>query len=72
MSSTPKSLKNKNKISPYWGETPVLTHEQTIEWLDGFRQLMFEVWRNNPDQIPREKRTWLKEWLSKSAVSPAK
>lgn len=62
-----KSLKNKRTKKPklYWGETPLLTHEQTIEWLDGMRQFMFEVWRSNPKQVPAEKREWLKDWLGK-------
>ncbi len=32
----------------YWGETPILTAEQTIQWLEGHRRLMFEVWEQNP------------------------
>jgi hypothetical protein len=47
------------------GEVPVLTHEQTITWLDGMRELMFEVWRSNPEQIPHEKKKLLKDWLRK-------
>jgi hypothetical protein len=30
-------------------ETPELSPEQIIEWLDGYRQLMWEVWKNNPE-----------------------
>ena len=31
-----------------WGRTPRLTAEETILWLDGHREFMFEVWRSNP------------------------
>ena len=27
---------------------PRLTAEQTLTWLDGWREFMFEVWRCNP------------------------
>jgi hypothetical protein len=64
MRSITKSSKNKNKkIISNWGQTPVLTAEQTILWLDGFRKLMFEVWKKNPRQIPSEKKILLKSWL---------
>ncbi|EKD50942.1 MAG: hypothetical protein ACD_62C00392G0005 [uncultured bacterium] len=35
--------------APEWPqqELPVLTPEQVIEWLDGFRQFMWEVWQHN-------------------------
>jgi hypothetical protein len=62
--STSNNSKN-SKPKEYWGEVPVLTTEQTIQWLDGFRELMFEVWRNNPNSIPREKKISLKDWLKK-------
>lgn len=31
-----------------WGETPRLNSEQIIEWLEGYRSWMIEVWQNNP------------------------
>lgn len=66
MSSTFKSSKRRNKKTPaYWGVTPTLTPEQTVEWLDGFRQLMFEAWKNNPKLIPAEKKRLLKDWRKK-------
>jgi len=47
MSSTSDNSKNQQKVE-YWGETPQLSHEQIIEWLDGHRQWMFEIWKNDP------------------------
>ena len=26
-----------------------LTPEETIQWLESYRQLMFEIWKANPD-----------------------
>lgn len=34
-----------------WGEASSqirLSPEQIIEWLEGYRELMMEIWRNNP------------------------
>lgn len=42
------SSSKKQKPAEDWGKTPTLTPEQIIEWLDGYRSLMFEVWKNNP------------------------
>lgn len=30
-------------------QSPQLTAEQCLEWLDGMRALMFEVWKHNPE-----------------------
>lgn len=46
--SKPKANKNKVKAAheierfdePYWGETPKLTPEQIVEWLEGHREMM--------------------------------
>ncbi len=35
-----------------WGEASsqvFLSPEQMIEWLEGYRELMIEVWKNNPE-----------------------
>lgn len=35
-----------------WNEDqrpPRISPEQCLEWLDGWRALMFEVWQQNPD-----------------------
>ncbi|MBI4925783.1 MAG: hypothetical protein HY843_07650 [Bdellovibrio sp.] len=35
-----------------WGEVSSqvsLTPEQIIEWLESYRELMIEVWKNNPE-----------------------
>lgn len=35
-----------------WAEEsshPILTPEQIITWLEGHRELMIEVWTNNPN-----------------------
>ncbi len=29
-----------------------LTPEQTIQWLEGMREFMFEIWKNNPEWRP--------------------
>ncbi len=41
---------------------PVMTAEQTILWLDGYRQLMWEVWKNNPELY--------KEWQRLNQCEP--
>lgn len=46
MPSTSKSSE-KSKIED-WGSHPSLTPEQIIEWLEGHRQLMIEIWKSNP------------------------
>jgi hypothetical protein len=33
-----------------------LTPEQTLLWLDDFRELMFEVWRKNPSLRKQKQR----------------
>lgn len=47
--STPKpKAKDKEELAseferfeePYWGETPMLTPEQIVEWLEGHREMM--------------------------------
>ncbi len=30
-------------------ENELLTAEQTILWLDAYRQWMFEIWKNHPE-----------------------
>jgi hypothetical protein len=46
MSST---LNNLKKSPPSdWGSIPKLTPEQTIQWLESYRKLMFEIWKSNP------------------------
>ena len=34
-------------------QTPAVDHpltaEEIIQWLDGYRQLMFEIWQNHPE-----------------------
>ncbi len=35
-----------------WGDTShsiPLSPEQVIEWLEGYRELMIEIWKNNPE-----------------------
>jgi len=34
---------------------PELSPAETITWLDGYRQLMLEIWARNPDRIPEER-----------------
>jgi len=39
----------KNKPKEDWGRgSPPLTPEQIVAWLEGHRQLMWEIWKNNP------------------------
>lgn len=33
------------------------TAEQSLTWLDGWREFMFEVWRNNPELLARHERS---------------
>ena len=33
-----------------WGETPKLTPEETLLWLDEWRAFTFEIWKCNPQQ----------------------
>jgi hypothetical protein len=54
-----ENTNQKNKRQDAWDEwnksnpAPVLTTEQTIEWLEGMRELMFEIWKNNPPTLDR-------------------
>lgn len=41
-----------NKSKTDWGELSsslTLSPEQIIEWLEGYRELMVEIWKNNPE-----------------------
>ena len=38
-----------DKTGEYWGAAPILSPEQVIEWLEGHRAWMFEVWSKNPE-----------------------
>lgn len=40
------------RVPENWGDSsspPPLNPEQIIEWLEGYRELMIEVWKNNPE-----------------------
>jgi len=45
---------NKQKAWDHWNQTkpvPVFTPEQTILWLEGIRELLFEVWKNDSHKL---------------------
>lgn len=47
-------------VSENWGQdssAATLTPEQIIEWLEGYRELMIEVWTQNPELYEIWKRT---------------
>ena len=42
---------SEKKIWAKWHKknpSPKLSAEDTLVWLDGYRQLMFEIWKKNP------------------------
>jgi hypothetical protein len=57
---------SKTRKTKDWGRVPLLNPEQLIQWLEGMRKFTFEVWRNNPNTIPKERKTILKEWLRRT------
>ena len=43
---------------PYWGETPKLTPEQIVEWLEGHREMMMAVKRGpSPTETTNDDRS---------------
>jgi hypothetical protein len=43
-SHTQETASNFEKFEkPYWGDTPKLTPEQIVEWLEGHRELMVAI-----------------------------
>ncbi len=45
-------MKDKSKVAQDWGQASSqiqLTPEQIIQWLESYRELMFEVWNKNPE-----------------------
>jgi len=40
---------------------PELSPTEVITWLDGYRELMLEIWAKNPDRIPEERSILLVE-----------
>jgi hypothetical protein len=64
MANDPEKLVTQEKWAE-WNKgytLPILTPEQTIEWLEGMREFNTEVWKKNPYCRPQ----WVKDLMAEA------